>query len=190
MKRLLLGAVALAAMAGAASAAPITGELSLTGDNTFVATATSFSISFTNPGNIGGTAGSFTTVFGAVPPAINGVVTMDNISNTSTNFQLYTATVGGNTTSLDAGSITGFQFTPGTLESLSVQGTGTLHLTGFTDTPGIFDLTTQGPNGIANVTFSSTQIPTGVPEPASLALLGIGLIGLGVARYGGRIWGH
>lgn len=193
MKRYLLGTIAamvFGAAIGSAQAAPITGELSLNGSNTFTATATSFSITFQNPGNIGGTSGSFQTVFGAVPPEILSVVTMNNIANTSSNFVLYSATVGANTTSLDAGSISSFTFTPGTpLESLSVQGKGTLHLTGFDPTPGVFDLTTQGPSGgIANVTFSSTQVPVGVPEPTSFTVLGLGLIGLGALRY--RIWSY
>jgi hypothetical protein len=56
----------------------------------------------------------------------------------------------------------------------------TLTLTGFDPTPGSYIITTQGPTGVA-VTFSVTSIATApaVPEPASLAILGSALIGMG-----------
>lgn len=184
MKKLFLATVAAAGVlyAGAAGAVPITAgsELSLNGSDTFTATATTFNITFTNPANIGGTSGSFAdaAAFGPVPPAINGVVQMiANLTNASTNFTLYTATVGAVVSTLTAGTITAFQFVPGAVPSLDVEGTGTLNLTGFGSVAGDYTLTTQG--GATNVTFSETAIGVAAPEPGSLGLLGSALAGFG-----------
>jgi hypothetical protein len=76
-----------------------------------------------------------------------------------------------------------FTFDPGnanTMPSLTVNGLATLTLTGFDPTPGNFILTTQGPTGTTIVTFSVTSAATAVPEPASLAILGGALAGLGL----------
>jgi len=178
MRKLLLSSTTVAAAllwaAAAANAVPIAAgsELSTNGSDTFTAT----SISFINPGNIGGTSGSFQTDFGVVPPLLTGVVTFTNFTNASSNFQLYTATANGNTTTLVAATIDSFVFTPGTpLESLDVKGTGTLTLTGFDPTPGNWELTTQGPGGTATVTFSQTSVASAA-EPASLGLFGTALL--------------
>lgn len=190
MKIRLFLAVAAAVMCGASAAwaGPIAAgsELSLNGSDTFTASATAFDITFLNPANIGGTSGSFQTAFGVVPPAIDNVVTMiASLTNLSTNFQLYTATVGAVTSTLTAGAISAFQFTPGTIPSLDVEGTGTLSLTGFSSVAGDFTLTTQGPTG-ANITFSETSVAQGVPEPTSLGLLSTALILLGMTATLGK----
>jgi len=183
MKSKLLTAVALAAGLGfvtAAQAVPIAAgsAFSLNGNDTYTATATSFTINFSNPANVGAASGSFTAL---APLPANGAATMiASLSNTTpAGFTLYTATVGAVTTDLVAASITSFSFTSGALPTLTVNGAGTLDLTGFTPTPGIFSITTQGPTSAA-VTFSATSVASAVvPEPASLTLLGSALIGLG-----------
>ena len=187
MNRKVLTAVALAAGLGfatAAQAVPIAAgsSLSLNGNDTYTATATTFTINFSNPANVGSASGSFTAL---TPLPATGAATMiATLSNTTAaGLTLYTATVGAVTTDLVAASITSFAFTPATptsLASLTVNGAGTLDLTGFTPTPGIFNITTQGPPGTVTVTFSATSVASAVvPEPASLTLLGSALIGLG-----------
>ena len=174
--RLLAGAVVagLMSLATSAHAIPIAAgsTLSLNGSDSF----TSTSITFTNPANIGGApSGSF-----GILTTCTGCVTMIGgfDTGTPTPFQLYTATEGAITTTLQVSS-DAFNFVGGALPNLTITGAGTLTLTGFDPTPGNYILTTQGPTGVS-VTFSVTSVAAAVPEPASLAILGGALAGLGL----------
>lgn len=168
--KLLATAALVALWAGQASAVPITGQISLTGSDTFTPT----SVDFQGLANIQTSSGSYASVLGTC----NGCVTMTDFSSSSTNFVVYS---GSNGLSLTLTNVV-FSFIDDTIDSLGVIGTGTATLTGFDPTPASFSLTTQGIANDGPFSFSATTIPSAVPEPASLMILGSALLGFGLVR--------
>ena len=182
-KNLLMAAVTVISvgLCGTASAATISGNLSLTGTDWFTPT----SVSFPGVANIGADFGNFTIL-----APCTGCVTM-NVGTLSTSTVLpaliYTATEGAISSTFTLNPPSSFVFTPGTpgltLDQLVISGSGLVTLTGFEATAAIWSLTTQGvglDGGSGTFTFSATLIatPTAVPLPGALSLFATGIVGL------------
>jgi len=189
MKRKILALLAgvMVMAASSALAVPITGEINFTGDLQLVG-GTNLT-SATGIDFVAGTTAVAATVSGTyasipTPPPLGNVTaatftnfTYNAASNpilASTVTNLWQVIYGGSTYSFDMTGIT-------LVTATELAGAGVLHATGYDNTLGNFELTTQAGETSGNLSFSATSA---VPEPGTMVLLGAGMLGLAV--YGKR----
>jgi hypothetical protein len=190
MKKTLLTGILALGMVIAAQAIPITGTIDMGGTATLNSTSLGSATAATafSAVTVGGLpTGTFAGTFGAS-------VTWSGFSWPSNVLvsPLWTFTFGGNTYSFDLAHVSVFSQSN---FFLNLTGSGTLHVTGFDDTPGLWSFTISNPTGLPHdnfqFTFANSQTATGVPDGGmTVALLGIAFVvleGLRRKLHSGRL---
>jgi hypothetical protein len=180
MKQLTLSLVlvgAMMALASEAQATSITGGISFggfaspTGGSDW---STATGVAFTNPALAGSGTGSYA--------GVNALATFNNFTYdpvlSPSPVELWTFNYSGKTYSFDLSSLDSVvKAGDSTTSSVVVNGSGTLHITGFDNTAGTFVFSGNGSNN--SFSFSASDGATAsVPEPASVFLLGAGMLGI------------
>jgi hypothetical protein len=197
LRKLLSTLIVVAAFAAPLTlhADPISGFFSATGTDSFTSSTITFN-SAQVAGDIGGTFATYLTDGNTISflpgalPYMNGSNTPPNPPFTTGTVPLFTTTEGGETftfemTDYNAGFITtGINGCTSGSTCLDVTGDGFYTATGptsGTSGPAVFSFTSQYVAGqtvdsITTFSASTSAVPSAVPEPSTLALLGTGVL--------------
>jgi hypothetical protein len=158
-------------LGGAVQAAPIDGEIFFGGTGTPTLGPVGSNFFDVNNAFVNDANGDFSTIF------IPTVATFNDFYFDGSNLPVSPLwTVGGFSFELD--TIVSFDNVGPVVGAI---GSGTMTGGGFDPTPFAWSFSSDTSGGGSQFAFSSTNVP--VPDPATLGVLGIGLMGLGFAAY-------
>jgi hypothetical protein len=187
---LAIGLLSCGLFSQQAQAAQVTGEIHMAGDVIFdtvdlsSSTAVNHWISALNAPEKATTFGATGDFFANIPSGTEADMTHPWIFSPSTpTAPLWDIPAFG--FSFDLASVT--SVTKIGDNFLNVLASGTVHATGFDDTPALFSFTVNNPDGLTHLTYSfanaTVTVPTGVPDGGTtVMLLGAALSVLGIAR--------